>query len=117
MVGKGSSSQEPLDTDLYRSRPRRKGEGWDEYYDGGEPNTSSKDYDEELRRQRTDFIREELARRRKSSEATGPRVSSSEYLKPSFDLFCRIMHHKYKHSCSKVRRKRGLSGYLLRSIL
>ncbi|VUZ45188.1 unnamed protein product [Hymenolepis diminuta] len=74
MVGKRSSSQEPLDTDLYRSRPRRKGDGWDEYCDGGESNTSSKDYDEEVRRQRTDFIREELARRRKSSEATGPRA-------------------------------------------
>nr|CDS26707.1 ATP dependent DNA helicase Q5 [Hymenolepis microstoma] len=74
MVGESNSDQAFLDTDLYRSRPRRKGEGWEEYYDNDGPSTSNKDYDEEIRRQRTDFVREELARRRKSSDAAGPRV-------------------------------------------
>ncbi|KAM7532803.1 hypothetical protein Aperf_G00000129040 [Anoplocephala perfoliata] len=72
MVGEGNSIQEPLDTDLYRARPRRKGEGWEDYDWGSEGReSSSKDLEEEARRQRCDIVRDELARRRKSSELTG----------------------------------------------
>ncbi|VDO03045.1 unnamed protein product [Rodentolepis nana] len=74
MVSESNSDQAFLDTDLYRSRPRRKGEGWEEYNDDDGPSTSNKDYDETIRRQRTDFVREELARRRNSSVVAGPRV-------------------------------------------
>lgn len=78
MSGEGICVQESLDTDLYRGRPRRKGEGWDSYDDDGERHgSSSKDFDEEARRQRCDIVRDELNRRRKSSELTGPTVSSN----------------------------------------
>ncbi|VDD77787.1 unnamed protein product, partial [Mesocestoides corti] len=61
-----------LDTNLYRAKPRRKGEGWEDYEDNSE--TNRRDSDEEDRRQRSKFIAEELARRRKAAQSNCPKV-------------------------------------------
>ncbi|VDK23578.1 unnamed protein product [Taenia asiatica] len=72
----GVDEHEELDTDLYRICPRRKGGGW-EVYDVDEGRFVPKErrnLEEEARNQRTNFVLEELARRRRANEAAGPKV-------------------------------------------
>ena len=65
---------EILDTDLYRSRPRYKGQGWEDYEPKDGSAVRGKDLEEEDRKQRSNFIREELARRKKAIELNGTKV-------------------------------------------
>ncbi|VDM21500.1 unnamed protein product [Hydatigera taeniaeformis] len=74
--GEGVGEHDELDTDLYRTRPRCKGGGW-EVYDVDEARFVSRrgrEAEEDARNERTNFVLEELARRRKASEAAGSRV-------------------------------------------
>lgn len=75
MIEDGSvDDNENLDTNLYRSRPRRKGEGWEDNDEGNESIPRGKDPEEMDRQLRSKIIQEELARRRSTIESNSIKV-------------------------------------------
>ncbi|KAL5109700.1 ATP-dependent DNA helicase Q5 [Taenia crassiceps] len=74
--GEGVDEHEELDTNLYRVCPRHKGGVWEVYDVDKECFVSRerRDFEEEARNQRTNFVLKELARRRMAIEAAEPRV-------------------------------------------